>query len=157
LDGESSPDRETEECRFEIDDGDMPQIPEGEYIARIVEWETKKIFKKKRRLYLLFEICELGSPYLGKQLRAYYGIANFIGKPRKSGNFRLGRKHRFLKEYQRVLGHAHVDKYGLSMEALAEVLIKVRVENVTKDANKEDRSGITVYSKVAEMLCRAPP
>ena len=157
MDGESSPDRETGECRFEIDDGDMPQIPEGEYIARIVEWETKKCFKRCRRLYILFEICQLGSPFLGKQLRAYYGVSKFIGKPRKFGNFKLGRKHRFLKEYQQVLGHAHTDKYGLSMEALAEVTIKVRVENVDKDYSKTDRSGITVYSKVAEMLCRAPP
>ena len=157
MDGEFSPDDESGACHFEIDDGDMPHIPEGEYIVKVVEWETKKIFKKKRRLYILFEICELGSPYFGKRLRAYYGIANFIGKPRKFGNFKVGRKHWFLKQYQQVLGHAHVSKFGLSMDALAKVQIRVRVEDVTKDSNKGDRSGITVYSKVAEMLSQASP
>lgn len=145
---------EVSSSQIVIDD-DLSLIDEGVYEAKIIDWETKKIFGKNRSLYVHFKICELGSPFNGTKVCAYYNIDKFIGKPGKRGSFKVSRKRKFTKEYEKILpatGHGPESKFGLSMELLTSKLLRVRVETVKKDYNKHDLGALSRYSKVAEMV-----
>lgn len=126
-----------------------PLIPEGTYLARLVEWRTY-YYHRSPKLKLSFRIVEKGE-HFGKIIAGHYGAAKISGKPKKWGAASLRPNSRLTRQLLRVYGPG-VRRDRLSLRGLLDHYLHVEVTTVTKDSEQDERHECDHYSKVHKLL-----
>ncbi len=124
-----------------------PLVPAGIYVARYLSHETALAFGKALKLFVHFELVELG-PHQGKRLfRAY----NLAGQPGKGGRFRASWRSDLVREVAIVLGHTfRPDR--INLRDLRNRLVRVRVRVVDRDYRQREIPPALRYAIVAELV-----
>ena len=76
---------------------DAPLVPEGEYQLRYIDYRTCIAFKVPR-VVVRFKILDHG-PHNGKEIECWYRVNSLKAKPKKSGNFVVGKKSDLFRDY----------------------------------------------------------
>lgn len=130
---------------------DLPLIKPDIYDMRFHFHQTSLMFGRAPKITLWFEIVEPG--HFGTTLPRYYNAQKLIGKPRKKGAFKAGRRSDLLLEYCTVFSDykpMRLDRIPLSK--YSEVIVKGRVSTVTKNYKQRDIPKTLQYSIISEIL-----
>lgn len=137
---------EDESCQIV---GDLVLLPEGKYEAAFDYWETLTLFGgRAQKLALWFKVLDPG--YMGQRLARYYNVTRIVGKPRKRGRFKVGRKSDFLRDYCDLHG-APTRHDRVSVSKFADKAYEITVRTVTKSSNQRDIPDPLRYSVIAEI------
>jgi hypothetical protein len=137
----------------ELDDGIVegaqhPLVPEGEYVARYVRHETAMAFKTPK-LFLHFEL--IGPCHEGTNLFIAYRVKRLVGQPGKNGRFAVARRNELYLQLARLADRRlRLDR--ISLRALRQCLLRVRVRTVTTDYRQRPLPEALRYSVIAELL-----
>jgi hypothetical protein len=133
----------------QIDWSGPPLVPNGIYDVGFVSYSTAYMFNKVPKLVLNFRILDFGE-HNGKVLPRYYNVKRIKGRPRKNGDFKVGRRSDFVHEYATLFGlPRRLDR--VSMTPFKSVIIKAKVEVVTSDYKQRQMPEALKYSKIAEL------
>lgn len=128
--------------------GFAPLLPDGDYIATVINTEVFVMFVKAWKLVLTFKIGD--GPHMGTKLQRYYNV-----KPggRGKNGFKVGRHSQYLRDYVTLFGlPSRADRMSLSVW-------KQHVFTITTSTVKSDSAGQKLppalhYSKVSEVKLR---
>ena len=128
--------------------GFAPLLPDGDYMASVINAEVCVMFAKAWKLVLTFKIAD--GQHTGTKLHRYYNV-----KPggRGKNGFKVGRHSQYLRDYITLFGMpTRADRMSLSAW-------KQHVFTVTTTTVKTDSSGRKLppalhYSKVSEVKLR---
>ena len=134
---------------IEMVDEIPPLIPEGEYLITYKYHETATVFTTSK-VFAYFDIVEQG-PHLGIRLYRPFRVRELIGKPRKNGRFKLGKRHELFLELCRL------DERGirlrpdrLSLHVLKNTVIRATIRTVTTDYKQRPLPKRLRYSVIGE-------
>lgn len=127
---------------------DAPLIPPGKYLVRYLRHETAVMFTSPK-VFLHFRIVD--GPYSGIPLYAAFRVRGLRGRPRKNGQFALGRSSELFRQYVRLTGtRARPDRIALSH--LANCVVRVSVRTVERDFRQRALPEACQYSVISDLL-----
>ena len=130
---------------------DAPLVPEGEYQLRYIDYRTCIAFKVPR-VVVRFKILDFGQ-HLGKELECWYRVKSLKGKPKKSGNFVVGKKTDLFRDYVNVVGVPTTNRRDrLSFASLHDKVVIGLVRTVKQDRSQNKLSEEAWYSVVDRLL-----
>lgn len=133
---------------------DFPLIDPGIYDLGYVYHTTENMFgnPKAPKLTLWFQVLDYGD-FFQKKLPRYYNVINHVGKIGKNGNFKVGKKSDFLREYFNMFPLNNPKRLDrIAMSPFKDTIIRGRVETVTKDYRQRGRHKLLHYSVIRELL-----
>jgi len=126
-----------------------PHIKSGVYDLVFDFYETVLLLGRAPKLVLWFRIANEGESF-GTRLPRYYNVKRIIGKPRRSGDFRIGWKADFIREYVSLFGMPQrLDR--IAMGGFKNHLIRGKVKTVTNDLRQRDIPEPLRYSVIQEL------
>jgi hypothetical protein len=128
---------------------DAPRVEPGTYRLAFVSYRTALIYGRAHKVALRFQIIDQGD-YYGTQLDRWYNCKRLIGKPRKNGNFQVGRHSDFLREYLTLFPDAVKRLDRISFKPYSKHVITGRIETVTRNAKQHPLPAMITVS-----TCRA--
>jgi len=128
---------------------DLSLVPDGEYQLGYIDYRTCIAFNVPR-VVVRFKILEYGE-HFGKQLERWYRVKCLSGKPKKFGNFRVGKRSDFYRDYVRVIGTPN-RKDRLSFAPLKNEVVVGRVRTVVEGHDQEKLEAGAQYSVVDRLL-----
>ena len=132
---------------------ELTYVPDDEYDLSFIDWETKVMFKRSKKLYLHFQITSLGE-HFEKPLVMYFN-AFFDGGPRKRGNFKVGPKSDFARMFANVFQwNGRLDR--VPMSKLKDVILVGRTRTVSIDRRQETIPVPCHYSVVDRIISVKP-
>lgn len=134
---------------FLITDDIPPLVEPRAYEVMLDFYETALMFKTPK-LILTFTIVTQGPAY-GIRLPRYYNVKRLIGKPGKNGNFAVGKKGDFLREFLTLFSCKPDRLDRLPISYFNGVTIKARVVTVKRSRNRDIPEALQ-YSKISELL-----
>jgi len=134
----------------EVDYSNVPTlIPEGLYEARFLYHETARVFNSAK-IFLWFEITQPGE-YLGKRLYLPYRLHCMVGKPGRSGRFKVRTRSELFWMLWRVTEvKRRPDR--LSTTDLKGVVLEIRVRTVLRDYKQRELPEALRYSVVDDVV-----
>lgn len=135
---------------FDIDWGDSPLIPAGEYQAVYVSHETTNgSFGPKVKVS--FRVVSHG-PFYETQIAAWYNIKDGASSKRKGSKIRLARGSKLTSELLKVLQiKKRVDRLSPSM--LRGYVLVIKVRTVTTNSRQKKLTEAQQYSIVDSLQC----
>ena len=135
-------------------DGDLsPLIKPQKYDLSFEYYETAKLFGGKAfKLVLWFKVITLGE-YFDVRLPRYYNVKRIMGNPQKYGNFKIGAKCDFLREYANLFGlpvSGRLDR--IPMSKFEGAIIEGKVRTVKHGINQHSIHEALQYSVIAELV-----
>lgn len=127
-----------------------PLVPEGEYLAAFLYHETAITFTVPK-VYLHFRLVSFG-PHFETPLIAAFNARGIVGRPRKNGRFKLGRRSRLYLTMCHLLEGRGVRPDRISLRPLRRLLLKVSVRTVTTDYRQRPLPAIERYSVIDDIL-----
>lgn len=113
-----------------LDDAGRQRVPDGVYEAVYIRHETA-ISWRTPRVYIWMRLVTPG-PHMGVELYRAYRVASLIGRPGRSGRFKLRRGHELCAMLVRVLDiRVRPDRF--SPCALGGRVLQVKTRTVIKD------------------------
>ena len=138
------------ESEIVLDDSISPLIPEGDYSMSYKYHDTGIAFNTPK-VFVYFTIVEPG-PYLGTCLYRAYRVRGIIGKYKKNGRFKLGKRSELF------LTLCHLDERGtklrpdrLSLQSLKNTVIRGTVRTVRTDYKQRPLPEGLYYSVIDEL------
>ena len=132
--------------------GDKPPlIPSGKYDLSFQYYETLKLFGGRAlKLVLWFRVVTQGE-YFEVILPRYYNVTGIIGKPSKEGNFKVGWKSSFVREYAALFGlPRRLDR--LSMSKYKNHIIEGHTHVVQQSTTHRSIPKDVQYSVIDELI-----
>jgi hypothetical protein len=127
---------------------DAPLIAPGEYLVTFTRHETAMMFTRPK-IFVHFRIAE--GPYSGIPIYAAFRAKQLRGRPRKGGQFTLGRSSELFRQYVRLTGtRERPDRITLSK--LRNCVLRVRVGTVEHDFRQRPLPEACQYSVVRDLL-----
>ena len=128
----------------------LPLVPPGEYEAYFDRWQTVALFGgKSKKVILWFALATPG--VMGTRLPRYYNVKELKGKPRLMGQFKVGQKSTFARDYCRLLGPPR--RRGLfSVSRFENKIFRVRVRTVERGSDQSKIAHCLQYSVIGELL-----
>jgi hypothetical protein len=135
---------------FEVDWGDNPLIPEGDYQAVYVHHETTNgSFGPKVKI--IFRIVSQGQ-HFETLIPAWYNVKDGSTSKRRDAKIKLARGSRLTSELLRVLQiKKRVDRLSPSM--LKGYLLTVKVRTVKTDSRQKKLTEAQHYSVISSLEC----
>ena len=127
-----------------------PLIPEGEYVATYLHYETKRVFNTSK-LFAHFELVEPG-PHTGTCLYRAYRVPELLGRQKTNGGFQLGRRSDLYLELLHLFGERGMRPDRVSMSWLRNKLLRVKVRTVTRDHRHRPLPVCLHYSVVDSLV-----
>ena len=90
--------------------------------------------------------------FYGVQLDRWYNCKRLIGKPRKNGNFQVGRHSDFLREFLTLFPDVVKRLDRISFKPYRCSVITGRIETVTHNAKQQPLPELMQYSIIRELL-----
>jgi hypothetical protein len=150
IDGfREKPDDDQGQVSVQMDD--VPLVPPGTYRLAFVSYRTALVYGRAHKVALRFQIIDQGDSY-GVQIDRWYNAKRIIGKPRKNGNFQVGRHSDFLREYLTLFPDQVKRLDRISFKPYKSHVITGRIETVTKNAKQQPLPELMQYSIVRELL-----
>ena len=140
-----------EECLVE---DNSPLIEPGVYDLGYLFHSTSNMFgnAKVPKLTVWCQVLNYGD-YYQTVLPRYYNVIHHVGKKGKNGNFKVGMKSDFMREYFNIFPSRNPKRRDrIPMSCFQEVIIRGRVETVTKDYKQRGRHELLHYSVIRELL-----
>lgn len=135
-----------------IDGEAKPLLKPGTYDLSFRYYETVKLFGGKvPKLVLWFQIITQGKAY-GIVLPRYYNVTRIKDKPKRWGDFVVGRNSLFLREYVNLFcmpASSRLDR--IPMTAFKNVIIRGRIKTVHKGYDARRIPKGLEYSVIAEL------
>lgn len=130
----------------------LPLISPGVYEAYFDTWQTAALFGgKSKKLILWFALATPGA--MGTRLPRYYNVTALKGKARLRGEFKVGQKSDFARDYCRLLGPPRRrDRFSVSR--FENKLFRVKVRTVESGANQASIPECLRYSVIGEIRSR---
>jgi len=103
---------------------------------------------RQPKVAIFFRVVDPGDNF-GIVLPAYYNVIKFIGKPEKSGSFKVAKKSSLARDYCRVFPaelNPRLDRLPISK--MSNVIIQGTVRTVEKDFNQREIPEAVRYSRV---------
>jgi hypothetical protein len=127
---------------------DAPLIPPGEYLVTYLRHETAVMFTRPKA-FVHFRIVD--GPYAGVPVYGAFRVKQLRGRPRKQGQFTLGRSSELFRQYARLTGgRERPDRIALSN--LKNCVLRVRVRTVDHDFRQRTLPESCQYSIVGDLL-----
>lgn len=128
----------------------LPLVPPGEYEAYFDRWQTVALFGgKSKKVILWFALVTPG--VMGTRLARYYNVKELKGKPRLMGQFKVGQKSTFARDYCRLLGPPR--RRGLfSVSRFENKIFRVKVRTVERGSDQSKIAQCLQYSVIGELL-----
>lgn len=126
---------------------DSPLVPAGIYQLAFEEYHTR-VINNADKLEIRFRILDTGL-YFQKRLSCYFNV-KILGKPRKSGNFKAGKKSRAYRELAKMLVFTRGDRIPVSL--LGNMIVEGSVRNVRRDSRQKPITERAQYSVIDELL-----
>lgn len=134
-----------------IVDDDLPLVPPGEYALQYVQHRTWMMFRRCPKLIIEFAITD-DDMYSGVLLNKYYNVKKLKGKQGENGNFVVGRKSNFLREFYSVCPAYPPKRLDrIPMSRLEGIDIHGKVKTVTKGHDQKEIPEALQYSVIAEI------
>jgi len=130
---------------------DAPLVAPGLYQLAFVSYRTALVYGRAHKVALRFQIIDQGEFY-GTQLDRWYNCKRIIGRPKKNGNFQVGRHSDFLREYLTLFPDRVRRLDRISMKPYKCNVITGRIETVTKNARQQPLPEFMQYSIIRELL-----
>ena len=134
-----------------IHSDELPLVKPGMYNLCFIHVQTALMFGRAPKVVLWFKFLEAG--LYETKIPRYYNALRLIGKPRKNGQFKVGRKSDLLREFCTVFPEyrpKRLDRIPLSM--YEKVIVKGRVETVEINYKQQKIPEILQYSVVTELV-----
>jgi len=132
-----------------IDGEKPPCIKQGVYDLAFEYYETIMLYGRAPKLVLWFRIATEGE-FFGTRLPRYYNVKRIMGKPRKSGDFRVGWKADFIREYVNLFSMPQrIDR--LAITVFKRHFIRGKVKTVTNDLKQRVIPEELQYSVIQEL------
>ncbi len=130
---------------------DLSLLPEGEYRLGYIDYRTCIAFNVPR-VVVRFKILDFGE-HFGKQLERWYRVGSLRGKPRKFGDFRVGKRSDFFRDYLRVIGAPTANRRDrLSFTSLKNKVVVGSIRTVVEGRDQEKLETGARYSVVNRLL-----
>ena len=132
---------------------DYPLIEPGIYDLKYDGHVTWNMFgnTKAPKVTFWFRIMDYGE-YFNTRLPRYYNADHHIGRKGKSGKFKAGKKSDFLREYFNVFPSNSVKRLErIPLSCFKTVIIRGRIETVTRDYKQWKRQAPLHYSVIREL------
>lgn len=128
----------------------LPFVPPGEYEAYFDRWQTTALFGgRSKKVILWFALATPG--VMGTRLPRYYNVKELKGRPRLNGQFKVGPKSNFARDYCRLLGPPR--RRGLfSVSRFENKIFRIKVRTVKKGADQTEIAQCLQYSVIGELL-----
>lgn len=135
-----------------IDGEARPLIEPGMYDLSFRYYETVKLFGGKvSKLVIWFQIITQGKAF-GIVMPRYYNVTKINGKPRRWGDFKIGRNSSFLREYVAVFGMPASNRLDrIPMTVFKNNIIRGRVKTVHKGYDARRIPKGLEYSVICEL------
>lgn len=135
-------------CDF-IDGEKPPLVKPGIYDFAFDYYETILLFGRAPKLVLWFRIMQMGE-YNGLRLPRYYNVKRIVGKPHRNGDFRVGWKADFIREYVNLFSlPQRIDR--IAMAGYKKYIIRGKVKTVTNDLKQRGIPKPLQYSVIQEI------
>ena len=143
------PDNDQGKVSVQMDD--LPLVPPGTYRLAFVSYRTALVYGRAHKVALRFQIIDQGD-YYGTQIDRWYNCKRITGKPRKNGNFQVGRHSDFLREYLTLFPIFVKRLDRISFKPYRSNVITGRIETVTRNAKQQPLPELMQYSIIRELL-----
>ena len=137
-------------CEIELVGNKWPLIPPGTYWAKFLHHETVRLFGAPK-VFLHFEIVTYGE-WFGSHLFAAYNARELIGKSRKKGRFKLGRRSDLYLTLCRLNFSRNRRPDRPSLSCLRDALLSVKIRTVCRDYRQRRLPVCEKYSVVDDIL-----
>lgn len=127
-----------------------PLIPPGEYLLKLDSWSTAMMWGRSPKLIMTFIVVSVGN-YFGLKIQRYYNVDRLIGKPGKSGQFKLRWSSDAVREYATLI-HAPSRLDRVYLEHYSRLVIVGRVKTVEKTSLQKNLPEALRYSVIEELL-----
>jgi hypothetical protein len=134
---------------IEIQGQEWTLVPDERYEVKFCHHETSNSAFGANKVYLHYSVIEPG-PYFETKLIACYNARQLVGKPRKNGQFTLGKRSKLLSELIQLDPSANIN--NLSLERLKKVTLLVQTRTVTYDFRQRELPRQLHYSVVDQMI-----
>lgn len=150
LENKTKPVKESVDDFLEIDWGENPLIPEGEYQAVYVTHETTRgSFGTK--LKITFRIVSLGQ-YFETLIPLWCNVSDASSSKRKQGKVKVNKNHKLTTELLRVLQiKTRIDR--LSPIMLKGYILLIKVRTVSSNCYQKKLTPPQQYSVVDSLIC----
>ena len=125
-----------------------PLVPSGEYESVFMHHETAIAFNVPR-VFLHFKIMTPGE-HFEKVLYRAYRVQSTSGKRRKGTAFKVSLRSDYVREMANLLNLLRLDRISPAM--LKNKIIKVRVEEVSRDHKQRVIPKVLRYSVIRELI-----
>tara|TARA_R110002167_G_scaffold110677_8_gene281496 strand:+ start:3014 stop:3493 length:480 start_codon:yes stop_codon:yes gene_type:complete len=126
-------------------------IPEGIYRLKLLTHYTAVQFGTPK-LILVFKVVDFGQ-YFGTEIKAYFNVAEHLGKVGSKGKVRHKRTGDFMVQYYTVLyRHRPYRLDRVPMEPLYNAVIVGKVRTVKTNRDRKKLPEQLFYSKVDELI-----
>jgi len=120
---------------FELDNNLPPKIKPGKYEVMMKNYYTAMMYGGKAPKLILDFVIVGQCKEFGSVIPKYYNALNLIGRPRKRGRFKVGKKSDFARDFFDFIhcGTARMDRLCVShfegIRFLAEIVTVKRARN----------------------------
>jgi hypothetical protein len=127
-----------------------PLVPPGWYEMRFVSWRTYMYLDRQPKVEWLLSITTFG-PHFDTIVSRFYNARKLKGRARTEGQFAAGRSSDLLRTFAQLVPVPIRRLDRIPMTRLRPLLLKGRVENVTKDRNQKPLANSLIYSRVVDL------
>jgi len=137
-----------------IEDDQASLLPEGEYIAGYIDYETG-IYFKDPKIRFHFQVIS-NDKYNGTNLYFTCPVKSLIGSPKRYGRFKTpGPNSKLRRTYSKLFGKLYRGD-RMSLRKFRDKLVKVKVITVKRNNLGEYIGEVNWYSKIDELISVEP-
>ena len=137
--------------KFKMENDLPPLVPEKRYEVTMKAYRTALMFAGVApKLVMDFVILTPGDHY-GVVLPKYYNVSHIKGRPAENGEFKVGRKSDFARDFFSLFTVNHRKPDGFRMDLFEGATLLAKVETVVWARNRSIPTNLQ-YSKVARLI-----
>jgi len=136
---------------FEFEEDHHCLVPDGRYIVNFSYYRTMLMLKGIPKIEIGFKICDDDTSLNGLILPKWYNAIK-CNKPRKNGNFKVGKRSNFSMDFTRLFNHDIKRKDRVPMSYFDKYYYLIETETVTSNFQQKKYPEQLQYSKVKEII-----
>lgn len=148
---QSSKDSTARVIKFPAPDERPVLVPPGEYDLAFTGFETWTMFQRAPKLTIWFTIAEPGEGF-GQRVARYYNVIRLIGNRGRGGQFKVGGRSDFIRDYARLFSELPRRLDRIPMTRFENRVIRGMLRTVQKDHRQRELHELVQYSVVADLL-----
>src|SRR5690554_837537 len=129
----------------------IPLIEPGVYSMTLEHWQTAVFFGRSQKVVMWFRVLEMGQAF-GKVIPRYYNVKRLTTKPKRNGGFAAGRSSDLVREYCLIHNKRPTRLDRVSLCHYQGVIVKGRVDTVSRDSRQSALPEAARYSVVKELV-----